>query len=162
MGICEMSLWKSNITPPPWRFLYFLYTLHGQVSRNHSEVAMELSIFVSCIATTWGWWKSRKANNSSFLHLLLLMSTLTSFSPLIKLFLLVPIEEDPVFFPFVRGSNLFWFPIFNWSSKKKKSEKLKNSHFGHIQVQFVFCKVSYRASVMKEHSLWTHISRLSH
>ena len=66
MGICEISLWTSNITLPPWRFLSFLYTVHGQDCGNNSEGAMELSIFVSWIATMWGWWKSRKANNSSF------------------------------------------------------------------------------------------------
>ena len=32
MGICEISLWISNITPPPSRVLYFLYTLYGQDS----------------------------------------------------------------------------------------------------------------------------------
>ena len=122
---------------------------------------MELSIFVSWIATVWGWWKSRKANNSSFLPLMLLMFMLTNFIPPIKLFLLVPSAEDPVFFSFVRRSNLFWFSKFNWSSKKEL-EKLKKSHFGQIQVQFVFCKVSYWDSAMKEHPLWTHISQLSH
>ena len=161
MGICEISLWTSNITPPPWRFLSFLYTLYGQDSGNNSEVAMELSIFVSWIATMWGWWKSRKANNSSFLPLMLLMFMLTNFSPPIKLFLLVPSAEDPVFFSFVRRSNQIWFTKFNWSSKKEL-EKLKNSHFGQIQVQFVFCKVSYWDSVLKEHPLWTHISQFSH
>ena len=76
-----------------------------------------------------------------------------------KLFLLVPNEEDPVFFSFVRGSNLFWLSKFNWSSKKE-SEKLKNSHFEQIQIHFVFCKVSYWDSVMKEHPLWTCHSEL--
>ena len=47
MGICEISLWMSNITPPPSRVLSFLYTLYGQDSRNNSEVDIELSIFVS-------------------------------------------------------------------------------------------------------------------
>ena len=65
-SVCEISLWRSNITPPKWRFLSFLYTLYGQDSGNNSEVAIELSMFVSRIATMWGWWKSRKANNSTF------------------------------------------------------------------------------------------------
>ena len=39
-----MSLWTSNMTPPPWIFLSFLYTLYGQVSGKSSEVAIELSI----------------------------------------------------------------------------------------------------------------------
>ena len=47
IGICEMSLWTSNMTPPPWIFLSFLYTLYGQVSGRSSEVAIELSILVS-------------------------------------------------------------------------------------------------------------------
>ena len=38
---------------PPWIFLSFLYTLYGQVSGKSSEVAIELSILVSWIATTW-------------------------------------------------------------------------------------------------------------
>ena len=41
------------MTPPPWIFLSFLYTLYGQVSGKSSEVATELSILVSWIATTW-------------------------------------------------------------------------------------------------------------
>ena len=36
--------------------------LYGHVSGNNSEVAVELSIFVSWIATIWGLWTSRKAN----------------------------------------------------------------------------------------------------
>ena len=32
------------MTPPPWIFLSFLYTLYGQVSGKSSEVAIELSI----------------------------------------------------------------------------------------------------------------------
>ena len=46
-----MSLSTSNMTPPPWIFLSFLYTLYGQVSGKSSEVAKELSILVSWIAT---------------------------------------------------------------------------------------------------------------
>ena len=45
MGICELSLWISNITPPPSRVLSFLYTLFGQDSGKSSEADMELSIF---------------------------------------------------------------------------------------------------------------------
>ena len=40
IGICEMSLWTSNMTQPPWIFLSFLYTLYGQVSGKSSEVAI--------------------------------------------------------------------------------------------------------------------------
>ena len=47
ISICEMSLWTSNMTPPPWIFLSFLYTLYGQVSGKSSEVVIELSIFNS-------------------------------------------------------------------------------------------------------------------
>ena len=54
IGICEMSLWTSNITMPPWIFLSFLNTLYGQVSGKSPEVAIELSILVSWIATTCG------------------------------------------------------------------------------------------------------------
>ena len=41
------------MSPPPWIFLSFLYTLYGQVSGKSSEVAIELLILVSWIATTW-------------------------------------------------------------------------------------------------------------
>ena len=41
MGICEISLWISNITPPPSKVLSFLYKLYGQDSGNNSEVDME-------------------------------------------------------------------------------------------------------------------------
>ena len=85
IGICEMSLWTSNMAPPPWIFLSFLYTLYGQVSGKSSKVAIELSILVFWIATTCGWWKSRKASNSSFLPLILLIFMLMNFNPLIKL-----------------------------------------------------------------------------
>ena len=52
IGICKMSLWTSNMTPPTWLFLSFLYTLYEQVSGNgkSSEVAIQLSIFNSWIS----------------------------------------------------------------------------------------------------------------
>ena len=82
-----------------------------------------------------------------FLPLMLLIFMLINFSPLMKLFLFVPFEEDLLFFSFVKGSNLFRFSKFNWSSKKE-SEKLKKSQIGQIMVKFEFCTVSYRVSVM--------------
>ena len=69
-------------------FLSFLYTLYGQASGKSSEVATELSILVSGTATTCGWWKSRKASNSSFLPLMLLIFMLMNFNQLIKLLFL--------------------------------------------------------------------------
>ena len=160
-----MSLWTSNMTPPPWIFLSFLYTLYWQVSGKSSEVAIELSILVSWIATTCGWWKSRKASNFFFfffffLPLMLLIFMLMNFNPLIKLLLFVPQGEGLSFFSFVRGTNLFSVSKFT-CSPKKESEKLKNSHFGQIHVQFVLFTVSYWDSAMNEHSLWIHISQLS-
>ena len=130
-----MSLWTSNITPPPWTFLSFLYTLYGQLSGKRSEVAIELSILVSWIATTCGWWKSRKASNSIFLPLMLLIFMLMNFNPLIKLLLFVPQGEDLSFFSFIRGTNLFSVSKFT-CSPKKESEKLKNSHFGQFRVLY--------------------------
>ena len=64
------------------------------------------------------------------------------FQPLIKLLLFVPQGENIYFFSFVRGTNIFSFSKFTCSSKKE-SEKLKNSHFGQIHVQFVLFTVSY-------------------
>ena len=116
---CEMSLWMSNMTLPPWIFLSFLYTLYGQVSGKSSEVAIELSILVSWIATTCGWLKSRKASSSSFLPLMLLIFMLMNFNPLIKLPLFVPQGEDLSFFSFVRGTNLFSVSKFTCSPKKE-------------------------------------------
>ena len=152
-----MSLWTSNMIPPPWIFLSFLYTLYGQVSGKSSEVAIELSILVSWIATTCGWWKPRKASNSSFLPLMLLIFMIMNFNLLIKLLLFVPQGEDLSFFSFFRGTNLF-----SVSKSPKESEKLKNSHFGQIHVQFVLFTVTYWVSAMNEHSLWIHTSQLSH
>ena len=113
IGICEMSLWTSNMTPPPWIFLSFLHILYGQVSGKSSEVVIELSILVSC-----GGWKSRKASNSSVLPLMLLIFMLMNFNPLIKLLLFVPQGEDLSFFSFVRGTNLFSVSKFTcWNQK---------------------------------------------
>ena len=58
------------------------------------------------------------------------------------------------------GDQSILFVSFNWSSKKEL-EKLKNSHFGQIQVQFVFCKISYRfyderASIVNPHLTICH------
>ena len=50
--------------------------------------------------------------------------------------------EDLSFFSFVRGTNLFSVSKFT-CSPKKESEKLKNSHFGQIHVQFELFTVSY-------------------
>ena len=85
--IWKMSLWTSNMTPPQWTFLSFLY-------RFREEVAIELSIFVSWIATTWGWWKSRKASNSYFAPLMLLIFMLINFNPLMKLILFARLQTD--------------------------------------------------------------------
>ena len=84
-----------------------------------------------------------------------------NFNPLIKVLLFVLQGEDLSFFSFVRGINLFSVSKFT-CSPKKESEKLKNSHFGQIHVQFVLLTVSCWVSVMNEHSLWIHISQLSH
>ena len=77
-----------------------------------------------------------------FLPLMLLTFVLMSFTPLIKLLLFVPQCEDLFFFSFVRGTKLFSVSKFT-CSPKKESEKLKNSHFGQIHVQFVLFRVSY-------------------
>ena len=41
-------------------------------------------------------------------------------------------------------------------------KNLEKSHFGQIQVQFVFSTESNSDSVMREHLLCIHISHLSH
>ena len=64
------------------------------------------------------------------------------FQPTNKAALFVPQGEDLYFFSFVRGTNLFSVSKFT-CSPKKESEKLKNSHFGQIHVQFVLFTVSY-------------------
>ena len=126
-----------------------------------SCLAIELSIFVSWIVTIWGLWTSRKANKSNFLPLILFIFKLMNFNPPREFVWFVRFDEIPSFFLFVRGSNLFRFIRFNWSTKKE-SEKLKNSHFGQIHVQPDFNTFSYSASVMNAHSLWIHISQPSH
>ena len=75
--------------------------------------------------------------------------------------LFVPQGEDISFFSFVRGTKIFSVSKFI-CSPKKESEKLKNSHFGQIHVQFLFFTVSHWVSALNEHSLWIHISQLSH
>ena len=92
---------------------------------------------------------------------MLLILMLMNFNPLIKLLLFVPQGEGQSFFSFVRGTNLFSVSKFT-CSPKKESEKLKNSHFGQIHVQFLLFTVSYWVSALHEHSLWIHISQLSH
>ena len=57
-------------------------------------------------------------------------------------FIFVPQIEDLSFCSFVRGTNLFSVCKFT-CSPKKESEKLKNSHFGQIHVQFVLFTISY-------------------
>ena len=138
-----------------------LNMLYGHVSGNNSEVAIELSIFVSWIATIWGLWTSRKANKSNFLPLILLMFKLTNFNPPRMFIWVMRFDEILSFFSFDRGSNLFWFTRFNRSTKKE-SEKLKITHFEQIHVQPDFNTFSYSTSVTNEHSLWIHISQPSH
>ena len=88
-----------------------------------------------------------KANNSSFLPLMLLKFILKNFNPPLNLLLLVEVEgaEDLILSLFPSGLNLFSLSKFNCSSKKEW-EKLKTSHYGEIQVQFVFCMVSFEIS----------------
>ena len=84
-----------------------------------------------------------------------------NFNPLIKLLLFVPQDEERSFFSFIRRTNLFSVSKFT-CSPTKESEKLKISHFGEIHVQFKLFTVSYWVSAINEHSLWIHISQLSH
>ena len=74
---------------------------------------------------------------------MLLMFILTNFSPPTKLFLLVPNAEDSVFFLLSGDQIYFDFLSIIDHQNKKELEKLKNSHFGQIQIQFVVCKLSY-------------------
>ena len=64
------------------------------------------------------------------------------FQPTTKLLLFVPQGEDPSYFSFIRGTNLFSVSKFT-CSPKKESEKLKNSYFGQIHVQLELFTVSY-------------------
>ena len=95
-----------------------------------------------------------------FLPLMLLIFMLMNFNPLIKLLLFVPQGEDLSFFSFVSGTNLFSVSKLT-CSPKKESKKLKNSHFGQTMYS-LYCSQSYTVSAMNEHSLWIHISQLSH
>ena len=132
-----MSLWMRSITQPPWRFLLFLYVLYGHVSGNNSEVAIELSIFASWIATIWGLWTSRKAIKSNFLLLILFIFKLMNFNPPREFVLFVRFDEIPSFVSFVRESNLFWFTRFSWSKKKKKKKGiLDKSMYSQILIHF--------------------------
>ena len=86
--------------------------------------------------------KVKESQQFQFLPLMLLIFMLMNFNPLIKLLLFVPQGEYLSFFSFVGGTNLFSVSTFS-CSPKKESEKLKNSHFGKIHIQFVLFTVSY-------------------
>ena len=132
-----MPLWTSNMTLSLWIFLSFLYTLYGQVSGKSSEVAIELSILVSWIATTCGWLKSRKASNSSFLPLMLLIFMLMNFNPLIKVLLFVPQGEDLSFFSFVRGTNLF--SVLSSPVHQRRNQKSWRIHISGKSMYSLYC-----------------------
>ena len=75
-----------------------------------------------------------------FLPLMLLIIMLKNFNQLIKLILFVSQGEDLTFL-FLLEKQIY-FPFPNSPSPKKESEKLKNSHFGQIHVQFLSFTVS--------------------
>ena len=64
------------------------------------------------------------------------------FQPTNKPPLFVPQGKDLSFFSFVRGTNLFSVSRLT-CSPKKELQKLKNSHYRLIHVQFVLFTVSY-------------------
>ena len=101
-----MSLRMRSIIPPPWRFLSFLNMLYGHVSGNNYEVAFELLIFVSWIATIWGLWTSRKANKFIFLPLILSIFKLMNFSPPREFVWFVQFDEIQSFFPLL-GNQIY-------------------------------------------------------
>ena len=111
----------------PWRFLSFLLyiVMYGQDSGNNSEVAMELSIFVSWIATMWG--KPRKANNSSFFPLMLLIFMLTTFSPLIKFYFYL-CQMKKTQFSFLLSGDQTYFDFLSLTAHQKKNQKSWKSH----------------------------------
>ena len=86
--------------------------LHGQDSGNNSEVAMELSIFVSWIATMWGWWKSRRANS-----LMLLMFMLANLCQMKK-----------TQFSFLLSGDQIYFDFLSLTAHQKKNRKSWKSH----------------------------------
>ena len=131
------------------------------MDEQHDPATMDISVF--SIYTIWAsfreeFWSCNRTVDFGFLDsynmwLMKVKESLMNFNPLIKLLLFVPQGEDLSFFSFVSGTNLFSVPKFT-CSPKKESEKLKNSHFGQIHVQFVLFTISYWVSAMNEHSLW--------
>ena len=85
------------MTPPPWIFLSFLYTLYGQVSGKSSEVAIELSILVSWLATTW-LMKVKESHQFQFFASYAIDIHANEFQPTNKAVLIVPQGEDLSFF----------------------------------------------------------------
>lgn len=132
--IWETSLWMRNIIPLQCIFLSFIYTLYEQDS------VIELSIFFIWMVLSCVWWKSRNVNKSSCLPIILVIFMLMNFIPFLKLILFGCTKEDVLFLPSIKDSDIFSFSGINWSSKKEL-EKTK-THFGHIQVNFEFSKVS--------------------
>ena len=173
---------------PNWfRVIFQFCERHMQnvfMDEQHDPATMDISVFSiytiwasfreefwSCNRTvdfgfldSYNMWliKVKESQQFQFLPLMLLIFMLMDVNPLLlKVLLFVPQGEDLSVFSFVRGTNLFSVSKFT-CSPKKESKKLKNSHFGQIHVQFVLLTVSCWVSVMNGHSLWIHISQLSH
>ena len=86
---------------------------------------------------------------------MLLMFMLTNFNPPIKLFLLVPNEEDPVFFSFVR--NQIYFDFLSLTAHQKKNQKVEKVTFwanpGTVCIfqSFILRFCDERASIVNPH-----------
>ena len=133
IGICKMSLWTSNMTPPPWIFLSFLYTLYRQVSGKSSEVGIESSVNFSFL-NSYNMWlnKVKESQPFQFFASYAVDIHANEFQPTNKVAFICTTRWRPIFL-------LFWnlFSVSKFTcSPKKEPEKLKNSHFGQIHIQF--------------------------
>ena len=111
------------------------------MSGNSSEVVIVLSIFVSWIATTCGWWASRKAKRSRILPLISSMFILQIVNPLTKLGLVVSGVGIYLLFPLTEVQICFDFPVqwVHW----KQSQKSWKPHILGISKSYSRRKASF-------------------
>ena len=99
--------------------------------------------------------KIKEASSSNFLPLMLLMFVLTNFSPPIKLFLLVPNEED--LFSFLLSVDQIYFHFLSLTAHQKRIRKVEKITFWAnpgtvcISQSFILRSCDERASIVNPH-----------
>ena len=129
MGICEIFLWTSNITPPPWRFLSFLYTLYGQDSGNNSCCNGAVSF---CFLNSHNVRLAKIKEGQQFkFFLMLLMFMLINFSPPASYFYLCQMKKTQ--FSFLLSGDQIYFDFPSLTAHQKKKKKKKKKRIGKVE-----------------------------